>query len=384
MTKKHNESRRKFLKMSAVGAAGLAACKLTSEDDHPQEKIYADDIQINPRIHNLRVAMTRGSSMVNQPVPDAWDFDVVNDNINRSTVHANMDAMARYLTQASSADSAWAGIFRKPEAKTWEQVRVALKVNCIEPKQMPKIAIVEKICLELNRLGASYSNMVVWDGGHNAYGDNKYSPYRDGNGLPAGVEVSRWNELLGGTATTYVPAPYYGNADCTADIANGNIDILVNFAVNKGHGSSRGSTTLSMKNHFGTFDPSLGHVGDPQAEFNYLIGMNRSEAIVGGNPPRQQLVVMDSIYAMTHGPTGDPPNRSPYALLMGTFGPAVDYATAKLIREKEMGEEGEELPHSEYMEQFITAFGYTQEEQDDFINRAPADNEGRGVGTVTA
>ncbi len=365
----------------AGAAAGLASCALLEDDDErngTSEQVYSDEIQINPNIHNLRVAMAKDDAMVKGGAPSSWDFETVNNSIDKEAVHTNMDAMAKYLTQKSIAKNAWANIFRKPSSKAWSDVRAAFKVNCIESKQMTKLAIVEKICIEIHRLGVPYENMVVWDGCHNASGNSKYTPFKGGNGLPEGVEVSNKNTLLGGTTSTYVPAPWNGQAQCTADLADGNIDILVNFAVNKGHGASRGSCTLSMKNHFGTFNPEHGHEGDAQDQFNYLIAMNKSDAIVGGSPIRQQLIVMDSIFAMTGGPGGTP-NHEPHVLLMGTFAPAVDYATAKLIREKEMG-----ASHSSYLEEFLPSFGYSEAERDDFINKSPDENEGRGVGRVSA
>jgi hypothetical protein len=65
--------------------------------------------------------------------------------------------------------------------------------------------------------------------------------------------------------------------------------------------------------------------------------------------------------------------------MMGTFAPAVDFAAAKLIREKEMN-----CRHSDFLEQFLTAFGYTEEERDNFIAKSPEENGGKGVGLVNA
>ncbi|MBF0430746.1 MAG: DUF362 domain-containing protein [Fibrobacteria bacterium] len=372
-------SRRAFLKTSAAaGAAGVLATNISSRANAAgtlvnAKSAWSDGMQVNPNIDNLRVALMRDLEMVTDQEPIDWSFSNINSVVNRDTVHANMDTMAQWLAQKSTADEAWSTIFQKPDSKSWALVKVALKVNCIEPKQMPKLSIVEKICIELNRLGVPYANMIVWDGVHNADGTDKYTPYK-GDGLPEGVIVSKGNNSLGGREETQVPAPWSGTANCTKHIADGTIDILVNFAVNKGHSDSRGRTTLSMKNHFGTFDPSHGHENDSATQFDYLISINKSDAILGGEVPRQQLVVMDSIYAMTHGPTGKAPNFTPGVLLMGTFGPAVDYATVKLIREEEM-----DYNHSAFAETFITSFGYSQTVQDDFINKSPLDNNGLGV-----
>ena len=63
-----------------------------------------------------------------------------------------------------------------------------------------------------------------------------------------------------------------------------------------------------------------------------LIGINQSEPILGGDPPRQQLCIVDSIWAAAGGPVSSITD-APLCLVMGTFGPIVDYLTAKKLRE---------------------------------------------------
>jgi hypothetical protein len=84
--------------------------------------------------------------------------------------------------------------------------------------------------------------------------------------------------------------------DCTTVVTQCNI--LVNCAVNKGHGSSYGSFTLTMKNHTGTMK-----FGCPSQQ--ELIDENKSERILGGSPVRQLLCIVDSLWAAVPGP-GDP------------------------------------------------------------------------------
>jgi hypothetical protein len=280
-----------------------------------------------------------------------------------------MDELAKSLARKDDADDAWGTILRKPPSKSWNRVRAAIKVNCIHLQNMPRIAIVDKVCKELIRMGVPAASITIYDGRHNAGRGGAYAGY-PGRGLPQGVVVSNRNGSLGGTTQASIPQPRRGNFSCTADIATGAVDILVNCAVNKGHSSSRGSCTLHMKNHYGTFDPQPGHSGD---QFAYLIAINKSDAILGGDPPRQQLCILDSIWAMTHGPTGGPPNRAPHRILMGTFGPAVDYLTAKKVREAEMG-----ANHSPYLDRFLTSFGYTENQSTglELIDVPPAGTTG--------
>ena len=183
-----------------------------------------------------------------------------------------------------------------------------------------------------------------------------------GNGLPKGVVVSRLSDALGGMVDTDVPDPYPGKFKCTAALVRGEIDILVNCAVNKGHNKSYGETTLTLKNHAGTFEPKPIHRG---GGLDYIIAINKSEAILGGTPVRQQLCIVDSLWAMTTGPSGTP-DKEVCRLIMGTFGPAVDYLTAKKVRESVMG-----VSQNKSLERFLTDFGYSDLKKLDIVSVNP-------------
>ena len=87
---------------------------------------------------------------------------------------------------------------------------------------------------------------------------------------------------------------------------------------------------------------------------NYVFTISKSDAIIGGNPARQQLCVVDSLWANKPENTGKP-DYMPCYLVMGTFGPAVDYITIKKIREGVMG-----ATHTpSLVSQYMTQFGYT-------------------------
>jgi hypothetical protein len=284
-----------------------------------------------------------------------------------SVIQANMDEMAKALAKQTSATAAWAAIFRKPAAKQWSAVNVAIKVNCIAENH-PRLAVVDKICRVLNTIGVPYANIIIYDGCSGASG--LYNSFV-GTRLPTGVRVSNYNSLLGNTVSAPVPAPYNGNQNCTANIANGTIDILVNIACNKGHDDTYGRVTLTMKNHYGTFDPG------PHS-YNYTVGINMSEAIVGGTPPRQQLCIIDSLWGMKPGPGGVPgdgisggerPNI--YRLIMGTFGPAVDFLTCKKVRETELS-----APSAANVNNFLTSFGYTTTDRDQLLTLTPGPQTG--------
>jgi hypothetical protein len=196
------------------------------------------------------------------------------------------------------------------------------------------------------------ASIVVFDGHSNAAGCYTKAIFP----LAPGITISRSNDSLhtnvsGGTVNAAIPNDTKTYA-CTADIANGVIDILVNCAINKGHGSEYGGFTLGLKNHFGTFAPVH--------NTNYLFNMNMSDAILGGTPPRQQLCIIDSLWGAINGPGSLPEAKTwnPLArITMGTLSPIVDYLTAKEIREKLMGVTNH---NQTVLKRFLTDFGYAE------------------------
>jgi hypothetical protein len=107
-----------------------------------------------------------------------------------------------------------------------------------------------------------------------------------------------------------------------------------------------------MKNHYGTCFTANQHQG-----FAYTVAMNQSDYILGGTPVRQQLVFCESLYAMSSGPNGTP-DKTLNRLVMGVFGPAVDYLIATKLRAGVMGiayTPAEQAIFTSY----LTNFGYT-------------------------
>jgi uncharacterized membrane protein YgcG len=330
--------RRDFLKMTAAGAAGLALLKT--------DKAFAawpasGTLAINPSISNTRVVSCYDTSMM-KGTPTAMSFVAENAVVNSAQVQANMDAMAMQLANETTADAAWKAIFRS--GKAWSSTKVAIKINTIEPKNMARLAVIQKFCTIFAGFGVPAANIIIYDG-NTTYGAgiSNYTSYfsaTDATKTP-GV-VSSYNTALGGTANATIPGGT--SAACSAAIANGTIDILVNIANNKGH-TMMGKATLSMKNHFGTFAPNHDN--------NYVFNINKSDAILGGTPVRQQLCFIDSLIANKVSNTGTP-EIMPCYLIMGVFGPVVDYLTVKKVREAVMN-----CTHDEtIISQYLTSFGY--------------------------
>jgi hypothetical protein len=128
--------------------------------------------------------------------------------------------------------------------------------------------------------------------------------------------------------------------------------------VNKGSHNWTGPATICIKNHLGTFAPSH--------DFDFMVGISKSDAIVGGTPVRQQLCFVDSIYACRTGPS-DPPSHAPHRLVMGTCAPVIDYLVIKKIREDVMN-----VSHtSSIVNRYLTDFGYSPDDVTDFIHVDP-------------
>ncbi|MFH1760071.1 MAG: FlgD immunoglobulin-like domain containing protein [bacterium] len=363
-SKYSRESRRFFLKSSVSGIAGLLVGSAGVGKIPAKTATWQGNTQINPDIDNLRVAFITDSGMILQS-PSSWNTAGQNDAVNTSQVHGNMDKMACALAQKSSPAQAWAAIFMKQAGKSWQDVRVAIKTNCINSQNFPRLAIVDKICLELINLGVVPANITVFDASQNCTGlyGTTYSRAK----LPANVNVSN---SLGTRKSVTIVGGY--TFQCVGDLVDGNIDILVNTAVNKGHGGTYGSCTLTMKNHTGTIKFSC-------PSFNEMISQNKSEPILGtqdlqaGLPYRQQLCIVDSLWSSVGGPGGIQ-SHQPAAILMGTFGPAVDYLTVKKIREPIMSASH----NTTNVHKFITEFGYTDQERANLTAKTPEENNGRG------
>lgn len=365
MKHRTSKSRRDFLKTSMLGAANVMASGIIAKSLKASQTLPFK--QINKNIDNLRVVCCHDPEMVTDD-PTNWDnIADQNEYVVVERVQNNLDCMAMSLAQKPTPEEAWSTIFTIPTKTEWREARAAIKANCKtnsgRHSNNPRLAVLDKICVELNRLGIPYENIVIYDGDD----EEASKPYKSyiGNGLPDGIIVSRRNDALGGTTQATVPDPWNKSGDCTKDIANGDIDILVNCTVNKGSHSWTGPATLCIKNHMGTFKAS-----SSLHDLDYLIGISKSDAIVGGTPPRQQLCIVDSLWASNTGPAAVP-NKAPYKLVMGTCAPVVDYLTIKRIREDDMG-----VSHnSSIVSKYLTEFGFSEDDVSDFIYVDPTSNK---------
>jgi hypothetical protein len=379
MEKKQTLGRRDFLKKTAIGAAGLTAGMSLLKPAKAQGA-WTNGMVINPNISNLRVVCMFDAKMVTNPNLSSYSLSGFAGATDAAVIATDMDLMAMSLAQKSTAATAWSTIFQKPAAKTWAQVMVAIKVNGCNHKNLPRVAVVGKICNVLNGMGVPGANIIVYDGGNSASGGScndmgDYAPYftaaGTGGKYPAITSVN--GQGLGGVSSAPVPNNPSGGSTqaCPAYLANGTIDILVNIAVNKGHrtpahndGNNQGNTggvTLCLKNHFGTFLAGQNHGLSSPTTGDNAVYLNMANAIIGGTPPRQQLCIVDSLWAdNSNNPDGNPTgvvNR----LVMGTFAGAVDYLTSIKIKQDIMTT-AMKITNTMDLAQiakFLTLFGYT-------------------------
>ncbi len=386
MEKRYSKGRRDFLKTSLIGASsGIMVINTLPGNLLAKYSSRAGVKDINPDIDNLRVVYCTDDNMVSQD-PTSWSYTKQNESVDTDKVSEGMDKMAMALAEKSTASEAWATIFRKPDNKLWSEVKAAIKVNTQCADCLPRYAIMVKICnVLINQFQMSGSNICIYDSNYISHVGNQQGvndTYEANNAsfpFPSSVLFSP-NCFTGGKSTVSVTGGALSTVDCLSDLSEGTVDILVNIAVNKGHYQA-GGVTLCQKNHIGSvkfFCPGktepVGQGSYTQGSGTDIVALNQTDAIVGGDPVRQQLCIMDSIWAMKSGPIGSV-THAPHTVAMGTFGGAVDYLTTKKIREEEMSWTSD---HPADIDLHITGYGYSDTERANLTTLSPEQNEGRG------
>ncbi|OGP67203.1 MAG: hypothetical protein A2W27_09485 [Deltaproteobacteria bacterium RBG_16_44_11] len=346
-------TRRSFIKKTAVATAGISVFPMIFI---PKARAHwAPKTMVHPNVNNLRVVGITDSSMTKsaKAIPQTWaDQEKL---VNTKAVGENIDKLACGLVDTRNPDEAWRTIFIKPPRKSWSDTVVAIKTNCISV-QHTRSAVMAKTCHVLTDIiGIKSSNIHIYDAchGHSMIG----TPF---SGLPEGVKIE--NVWEGSTVTTPVPPPWDGGKSlCAKQLVTDFVDILVNISMCKGHMMTHlGGFTMAMKNHFGSFEPVWGH--QPYTGLNYLIAINKTPEILGKMDdktgkvlyPRQQLCLVDALWASETGPDWGPTHQ-PNFLAMGVFSPVVDYVLATEFRGKKMGWE----PNKEATRRMLSDFGYS-------------------------
>ena len=366
--------RRDFLKLTTAGATGLVLARpRLAHAAWPAN----GTMEINPEISNMRVVACVDPKMM-KSTPTSTSVAGVNDAADWPRIQANMDVMAMQLANKDCAEDAWKTIFRS--GKDWAQTVVAVKVNAGSTGCIARLAVLQKFSNIFLSWGVKPENYIVYDGNSSATNmlSSSFST-TDKNKVLGAVSApsGKTGDLLGGFKDGKLGD---GNTrKCAAKIADGTVDILINVAANKGH-IMFGKATLCMKNHYGTWQPDTTHT-----DLNNLIfNMNKGDPIIGGDPPRQQLCFVDSLFANKGGDVFQPPDAMPCYFVMGTFAPAVDYLTVKKVREEVL-----KVTHdSAAINSYVTSFGYTTSDPEWILvppvdQIPPEDNCGAGGSTGT-
>ncbi len=367
--------------MSAAGAVttGMTFAKVAGSPLTPSSTGWYEGMEIHPTIPNTRVVTCFDQSMAPE-IPLAWEIDEQNSTVDADRVSLNIDKMAIALADLPVADSedieanalaAWRTIFQKPPEKEWSEVNVAIKIVGVGTKCCPRFAVIGKLARALGTLGVPMEHIKVFDyfptrnpgPGWNGI-EELYDTSLAASVLPEGIV---FDKNLGGTPLD-ITLPNGEQAPCVRALADGSTDILINLAMNKGHSHlNYGGYTACLKNHIGTL--VFNHPGQnrnvwpetlPGSEcLPLLIDMNKSSAIMGGTPTRQQLCFIDSIWAAN---TGNVPGNADivplYRLMMGTHPALVDYLLVKDIRDnQDVMPDAREI-NWDAIDQFMSAFGY--------------------------
>ena len=347
-------TRRSFIKKTVAAGVGISAFPMIFI---PKARAHwAPKTIVHPNVDNLRVVGLTDLNMtkIEKEIPREWaDQEKL---VNTKAVWENIDKMACGLVDTRNPEEAWRAIFIKPPLKSWSDTVVAIKTNCIAV-QHTRSAVMAKVCHTLTDIiGIKPSNIHIYDACHGR--SMSGTPF---SSLPEGVRIEGvWDGI---TMATPVPPPWeWGKVDCAKQLVSGFVDILINISMCKGHAlSSLGNFTMTMKNHFGTFDPYRGHASG-KAGMDYLIAINQTPEILGTMDaktgkvlyPRQQLCFVDALWASESGPSGWP-SHQPNFLAMGVFSPAVDYVVATQFRGKKMGWE----PNKYVTPRMLSDFGYS-------------------------
>ena len=346
-------SRRTFIKRAAILGAATAASPLIFI---PKAQAgWAKNTPVHPGVDNLRVVGITDPTMI-RGTETLCDWSRQDELVSPKAVSENMGRLACALVDNSKPEEAWRTIFLKPPGKPWSDVVVAIKTNSIA-LQHTRSAVMASVCRTLTDvIGVKGDHIHIYDGCHGSSME-RYTPFK---GIPEGTRIEgRWGGI---NTRTHAPGPWNesGETTCVEHLANGSVDILVNIALCKGHSTTYGGFTMTMKNHFGTFSPSPGHQGEGG---NYLLAINQTSEILGTMDrrtgrvlfPRQQLCIVDALWSSKHGPGGNPSHQT-NSLFMGVMSPVVDYLLATRFRGEKMGW-GYEKGATRWM---LTEFGFSE------------------------
>ncbi len=343
---------------------------------------------INTDVDNLRVAFIQdapsgtvtSTSMVRSTTYPGWtDFNspTYATGVNFAAVKANMDKLACALANKTDVTAAWATLLKIPSTKTWQTAKAVIKPNAFASDH-PSVPIVSRICEVLIGFGMPAANITIADQGGNC------GIYL-GTGLcPAGVVATSEGGVNKTGTTVQFPASA-GGETFSALTCVGDADILVSIGCNKGHDQfgEYSGVTMSQKNTKGAIWFGCNDNNAAGTRGTLRLVNNNSCVYMVGNipttyPAKMQLYIVDSLWmgnaadwsgGITDGNNGN-------AIVMGTFGGAVDYATTMKIRVTKFAASTWNQP---IVNAFITGYGYPASAITTVMNPVAANVAGPGL-----
>jgi uncharacterized protein (DUF362 family) len=244
-----------------------------------------------------------------------------------------LEALLTGLTRTSSVEEAWGQII--PELKPTS--RIAIKVNCINPKLPSHPEVTLSLANTLVRAGVRDNNIIIWD---RSEGNVIEGLTRCGYTINTTTEGIRCLAVstsgVGFDKKNLLHVPSAGKGFPVTRIISEMCDFMINVSVLKDHGIS--GVTVSMKNFYGAIplwnefavmDVRRMHRdhGNPQIAELYNNAIIRDKV---------RLNVCDALLACYNGGPHGRPQWAQYQLLASTDPVALDSVGLRMVETKRL------------------------------------------------
>lgn len=299
-------SRRRFLRNSALGAAGLAA---------------------GPRLLTPRPA--RAAELPARVVRTYHDGATTgSDQVNQEAVDQMIHHAIRVLTGHSDIGAAWKSLF--PGIDATKKIAIKINLACGDVPTHPEIihAVIDGLLMmDLDGQQLPEEHITVWD--HDTGFFCEQTGYVQNWGGPGVQYVGTDHPQLGFDESYVFPIVNPGGTTyhSPSKIITQHCDYLINAAVMKDHDDWAG-VTLTLKNHFGSFSGIYDVATHYQGFDTAIPGL--SCILRDGLGDKQKLFLVDATYCLCDGGPGytppwhTPPNWTYNSLLMATDMVALD------------------------------------------------------------
>ncbi|HHT9120236.1 MAG TPA: DUF362 domain-containing protein [Candidatus Hypogeohydataceae bacterium YC41] len=263
------------------------------------------------------------------------DYSSVDKNwrIDGARVGKMVDALLLGLTGASSVEEAWIDII--PELKPTS--RIAIKVNCINPKLPSHPEVTLSLASTLIRAGVKDNNIIIWD---RSEGNIIEGLSRGGYTINTSKEAVRCiavsTDGAGFDNKNLLHVPSVKRSFPVTRIISEMCDFMVNVSVLKDHGIS--GVTMSMKNFYGAI-PLWNEFALMDVKRMHRNHANPQIAELYNNSiirDKVRLNVCDALLACYDGGPNGRPQWAQYQLVASTDPVALDSIGLRIIEAKRL------------------------------------------------